>query len=575
MNKPDEALVLRQAQASAECALHLSKIIGTAELPTEDVPCFCGEHDDEELASQDRYGIPMRVVLCRSCALVRVNPRLTPEAFTKFYNLYYRTLNHPRILTDAVNEDNREDRLYERQVQRSTNLLQLMQEHTIPVPKVVVDWGCHLGGWLKPFQMLGAEVWGIEIDDKAAAYARSKGVNVVSTVDELAAKGVKADFVIMQDLIEHLADLNEVSKLGRIMHPESTLYCWTPGLFRVRLSSNYQLAHTYYFSANSLHWVMNMLGFEATYIDEESTSFWEWQGRPLIGRKPTEWVEYTRDEAQGKEERKLPRFSGVCKFSKDLLYDNMEKCFALKHPDLYDLTQKYSGGVAIIAGGPSVKDEVPTILDLQARGVKIMSILRMYPWCVDNGITPDYVVSLDCTEDQAEGFNKKVPGVKYLFSSVTNPSFFEHVAGEKVYIFDSRDDRKIKALRAKAGYEVCSVVNGGGSVAICSISLAFNLGFRDIHVFGLDLMFTDYQITHAPGIAGTSVKQQYMAVSINGEEVITTPSFMEFANQTLDLVSAAHEEGMLGSVKFHGTSIINKLWDGKFSEELEDAVIVG
>jgi hypothetical protein len=159
-----------------------------------------------------------------------------------------------------------------------------------------------------------------------------------------------------------------------------------------------------------------------------------------------------------------------------------------------------------------------------------------------------------------------VPGVTYLIASVANPSFLDHVNGEKVYVFDSRDDRKIQDMRRKAGYTQCSVVNGGGSVAICSISLAFNLGFRDLHVFGLDCMVTDVKKDHADGIAGTSVELRPMPIVIDGKEIITTGAFLEFANQALDLFSVAHQEGMLNSVKVYGESLINYLWDGQFSE---------
>ena len=572
MNKLESAqeYVQQQVKSSAARALRISEKISNGEYATEHAPCFCGADDDEVVDKQDRYGIPMQTVLCKSCALIRVNPRLTKEAFEKFYNSDYRILNFPQYFTcDISSLEEQQTALYERQLVKGDELLKLLVQQAIDPPKVVVDYGCHLGGMLVPFQKhYGSEVWGVEWDEEAAAFLRAQGVKVVRSIDELIAVGVKADLVVMQDVIEHFTDLNEVRQVQDIMAQGAFLYVYTPGLFRANFHTNKQIAHTYYFCANTLFWVMDTLGFAPTYLDEDSTSFWQ-KGpqHALPARKPVEWVEYERDELKGKVLRKMPPFHGVCKFTKEELYGNMSAVFDRHLPDLYELTNTETGGVALINGGPSINDQIETIRDLQKQGVKIMSILRMYPWCVDNGIIPDYVVSLDCMEDQIHGFDKLVPGVKYLFASVTRPSFVDLVQGEKIYIFDSRDDAKIKDLRRAAGYTTCSVVNGGGSVSVCCVSLVFNLGFRDLHIFGLDLMCSDVKNSHAAGIAGTSLEIHPLPITIDGKDILTTGAWLEFANQTLDLLSVAHAEQCLHSVKVYGESLINYLWDGKFIKE--------
>ena len=45
---------------------------------TESLPCLCGEVPDEEnevLAGIDKRGLPVRNVICKSCGLVRIQPR--------------------------------------------------------------------------------------------------------------------------------------------------------------------------------------------------------------------------------------------------------------------------------------------------------------------------------------------------------------------------------------------------------------------------------------------------------------------------------------------------------------------
>jgi SAM-dependent methyltransferase len=556
-------------EASLAATRDVTGKIESGEYALEHAPCFCGSEEEEVLTEHERYGIPARIVLCKECALIRINPRMTKEAYTAFYNDHYRLLNGPKLLsTNITNDLEAEMGMYNTQVSKGENILKQMLEQAIPAPKTVLDIGCHLGGTLKPFaERFGAEIWGVEIDKTSAEAAMDNGLAVVGSVDNLIEMGKKFDFIIMQDVIEHYTDLNELRKVRELMHKDSFLYIYTPGLFRRNIHGNLQIAHTYYFCANNLHWALAELGFFVTFIDEECYVFCQRvEGRTINNHKPTEWVEYVRDEFEGKDLRKMPPFSGVCKFTKELLYENMRAIFQAGIPDLSKITGTRSGAVCLVAGGPSIDNEVAKVRELQRNGAAVITILRMYPWCVSNGIVPDYVVSLDCTEDQSKGFSKKVPGVTYLIASVANPSFLDHVNGEKVYVFDSRDDRKIQDMRRKAGYTQCSVVNGGGSVAICSISLAFNLGFRDLHVFGLDCMVTDVKKDHADGIAGTSVELRPMPIVIDGKEIITTGAFLEFANQALDLFSVAHQEGMLNSVKVYGESLINYLWDGQFSE---------
>ena len=55
----------------------------------QDVPCFCGEQDGFVIAERDRYGIPVKTVLCPVCGLLRTSPRMTEETTARFYDEDY------------------------------------------------------------------------------------------------------------------------------------------------------------------------------------------------------------------------------------------------------------------------------------------------------------------------------------------------------------------------------------------------------------------------------------------------------------------------------------------------------
>lgn len=538
--------------------------ISSGEYPTEEISCFCGSHDFTPLTKKDRYGIPYQAVICNECALVRANPRPTASAYAQYYNNEYRKIHFPQRRQEYSQGEEEDEELSLRlQRYKGQALLKELDERAYPQPKIVVDFGCFLGGMLIPFKEQGVEVWGIEIDQCSADKARARGIAVVSTIEELIAKGVKADLVIMQDVIEHLTDLHEVTKVREILSERGLLYVWTPGFFRTD-DRRWQLAHTYQFCAHTLEYVMGELGFQEKYLDEDITSFWEYKGDSAYKfPKPSEWVRYTLDEAFNREYRVAPPFRGVCKFKKKELYSNADINLAKGVSDLSELVNKYSGPIAIIGGGPSVDTEVENIKNLKC---PVMAIARMYPWCMKNGIQPDFVIALDSMEEQEKGFTSLCKDTKHLVAAVARPSLFNKLQGFPLYIWASIDDPEMKGLQAKHGYERAVVINTGGSVTVACLSLAMFLGFRSLHVFGSDCMVKSVEQTHSKGIAGVNVDSDWFEADVGGEKIITSTSFLEFARQSIDIAVAGKDEGLLSDITFHGESLINKLWDGKFPE---------
>src|SRR5258705_8223351 len=53
---------------------------------------LCGAAEFVILTHRDRYGYPAQAHACRRCGLVFLNPRMTAEAYGRFYNGIYRPL---------------------------------------------------------------------------------------------------------------------------------------------------------------------------------------------------------------------------------------------------------------------------------------------------------------------------------------------------------------------------------------------------------------------------------------------------------------------------------------------------
>jgi hypothetical protein len=554
--------MLARIREEREAIESVKQKLESGEYPMRETRCFCGANNDRELKTHDRLGIPHRVVVCLSCGIARANPCMSWLGYHNFYNNEYRKFIYRFLDEPPTHPDHETELIRQKEYKTGEWILQKVIDEDLAMPKVVVDIGCYEGGVLDRFKELGAETHGVEFNVDARINCSSRGHNVYASMDEL--PDIKPDLIIMQDVVEHYLDLNELSKVRDMMSDSTYLWVFTPGMFRTDPRNYWQIAHTWYFVANTFQYVMDELGFQPTYIDEDIGAFFQRRYEPLVEvpTPPAEWAEYIIDEAEGKEERRLPPFRGTCKFTKKLLYGNMRRNYALKLPDVAEIVGTRSGPIAIVGGGPSADEQLTELHRLQLLGTPVIAIARMYPWCLKNGITPDYVVSLDCSEEQERGFEYPSLKTTHLMSAVTRPEIVEKLVAlhAPCYIFDSRDDRKIKNLRRDAGYEQCVVINSGGSVVITCMATALTLGFDEFHIFGFDCMFPNREQTHAKGIAGESVEQRVEEVEIAGEWVLTTPSFIEFTNQALDLFSRSHEFGMLKAVNVYGDSLLKRMW---------------
>jgi SAM-dependent methyltransferase len=92
--------------------------------------------------------------------------------------------------------------------------------------KTIVDFGCGTGGLLNRLEA-GRRV-GIEIGEAAAALARESGIEVHSSLDELADDS--ADVVVSFHAIEHVErPIDILCEIGRVTKPGGTIRLVVPG----------------------------------------------------------------------------------------------------------------------------------------------------------------------------------------------------------------------------------------------------------------------------------------------------------------------------------------------------------
>lgn len=516
----------------------------------EHVSCYCGEKDVLPVVRQDRYGFDYRMGMCKSCGILYANPRMTAETYQAFYDNEYR-----KIYDDETTDD-----IFKNSIKTGETFMGFLDHFEIR-PKVVFEIGCNTGAMLKPFHDAGIEAYGVDFNQERTAYGREQGLNLLTGgIEQLEVLGKKADLIILHHVLEHFLDLpGELTRIKALLSESGTLYVGVPGLYTTDRDILFQNAHAYQFTAATLAYVMETNGFDEIYCDEHIASLWQINDVTRSKKDvPKQELKQIWDHLFG-ERRRVPQIRTVNKFPVAERRENIRKALSLGFQNIHPLIDSHPGGDAvIIGGGPSVDGEVDKIIALVERGATVIAIERMYQWCLDHHIVPKYVVALDASEDVCESFHDTHPGVTHLVSVQCPPSVFGLLKKENTYIFNTPQRGINMADHWDDGnYDVVTVINAGGSVTICAMSIALTLGMRDLHIFGFDCHVTEGN--YAKNITGVGSISHVYEIEIGEKVFKTTSPYLSFAQQFFEIIKMARANEMIGKVKVYGDSLVNHM----------------
>lgn len=188
-------------------------------------------------------------VRCAGCGLVRQDPLPAPEEIPGFYPDGYgphvgERSAQPRSLARLDKPINRLAVRYyygTDSVRRSPllrGLFRLVSGRVLagtrpPLGKNrLLDVGCGAGGTLLTYRRLGWEVRGIEVDPRAAAVARERGLDVhCGTVDDAPFDAGAFDLVTLKHVVEHVLDPTALlRRAARFLAPGGRIVALTPNV---------------------------------------------------------------------------------------------------------------------------------------------------------------------------------------------------------------------------------------------------------------------------------------------------------------------------------------------------------
>jgi len=256
--------------------------LASGEFTYEEVAtCLCGSSEAVTVARRDRFGIPVGVMACGACGLLRTSPRLAEAHLPAFYESDYHGLHfgveRPDVRTVLVRHGQGEA-IY-------AYCQAFLPRHRGNRPIRVVEIGAGSGAVLRELEAAAAadgvqvESTGCEYSPVYAEAARRTGIDVrAGGIETLLGIGLQPDLVVMSHVLEHFADpTRDLELVSRLVGPDTIVYVEVPGLLTIHQKAQYDyqfgryltLAHTYHFTLATLTDTMERVGFRRLRGDEE------------------------------------------------------------------------------------------------------------------------------------------------------------------------------------------------------------------------------------------------------------------------------------------------------------------
>jgi SAM-dependent methyltransferase len=227
----------------------------------EHVPCpLCvGERDgnDSPLASVGYPGVPVSNVICKTCGLIRINPRMTREGYEMFYREDFFSYLNPYGRPHYVNTiEKTTDPSFQTEAEKKT------LPFILPYVKeggAVLDVGAGFGQILYLLQKAKHIIpHGNEPDPLSRNVAKEKlGIELsADTIEVFLDNNMQLfDYIHLEQVFEHLLEpLDTLRRLAMHLAPEGVIYVGVPGQYNYQVAPDrfFELAHTYGYTPATL-----------------------------------------------------------------------------------------------------------------------------------------------------------------------------------------------------------------------------------------------------------------------------------------------------------------------------------
>ena len=201
--------------------------------------------------------------------------------------------------------------------------------------------------------------------------------------------------------------------------------------------------------------------------------------------------------------------------------------------------------IAVACFGPSLRDTWRQTREY----AYLMTCSGAHKFLAERGVIPDFHCEVDPRPHKVDLIGTPHRKTRYLISSSSHPDLLDHLADMDVTLWHSLgpDDDDWRVLPAGEW----SIV-GGSNVGLRALAVASFLGFRELHVFGMDGNLAN-DASHAA--AHPNAPDEYGLFEYGGRAWRTTPAMLEAAKATFEELDALPKI----RAKFYGDGLVQAL----------------
>ncbi|MGB6985170.1 MAG: class I SAM-dependent methyltransferase [Candidatus Aquilonibacter sp.] len=241
------------------------------------------------------YDHVFRVVGCRRCGHIYVNPRLDDDAIEALYDeAYYdgRGFDRNTRYADLIEGPGLIEHF-------SDEILTLEEVAGTLAGRTILDIGCGSGGLVRALRSKGAEAFGFDTSERSRELAREYGTPLAEdSIDRLHAQGRRYDIVAAMEVIEHtLSPTAFLQSLRTLVRPGGVLFIETGNWNLVRLVPNTPYVmpegHIHYLTPVTLNAFFRKVGLDITGTCNFTWAGWRRAGKhlgPQVGLPVTRLV---------------------------------------------------------------------------------------------------------------------------------------------------------------------------------------------------------------------------------------------------------------------------------------------
>lgn len=209
--------------------------------------CFCGTADYRIVSTATRHRNPFTIVQCSGCGTLRINPYLSDASIEHYYKEVYGPVKRG---------DMPAEKLFTNQEKSSAELCDDLRPYLQKNTKLL-DYGSGAGGRMAAFLAAGYEVYLQDYDRNYLEYGLKKGMKEFS-------EKLHYDVIILSHVLEHISHPQAfITKLGSYLTERGMIYIEVPMIENnSTLLADFQLAHKFYFTSESLAYLVGLAGFK-------------------------------------------------------------------------------------------------------------------------------------------------------------------------------------------------------------------------------------------------------------------------------------------------------------------------